>query len=184
MQNNPRRLDYRFKLSFSEAHNHERDRKGRRGVKFSSIVSFPCRTANIMRIWVLQKKRSGELREEGKSRTFQQKIWCILAIITGCKIVLRHWKTWSGEMNKIVSNGQLILDRTIRRTIFIQLWGPYMSFIQEGWLKGLHGGICRWMGAVFYLLQEPGMLGEGACGGGMLEVLTLCIWKYTCVFSK
>lgn len=46
---------------------------------------------------------------EGVELSFQQTLWCRLALTTGCRIVLRHWKSknvlpfneWLGEMSKI-----------------------------------------------------------------------------------
>lgn len=48
--------------------------------------------------------------------SYQQTLWCRLALITGCRIALRHWKTqiiiqfneWLREINKITSYGQLM----------------------------------------------------------------------------
>ena len=59
----------------------------------------------------------------GVDLSVQQTLWCRLALITGCRIVLRHWKSkhiipfneWCGEMTKMASYEQLIFNFNDRR---------------------------------------------------------------------
>uniref|UniRef100_A0A3P8RLF1 Reverse transcriptase domain-containing protein n=1 Tax=Amphiprion percula TaxID=161767 RepID=A0A3P8RLF1_AMPPE len=72
------------------------------------------------------------VREEGL--TVQQTLWCRLALSTGCRIVLRHWKTdnivsfseWMGEMTKIANFEQSIFKINNKLNIFQKIWGPFM----------------------------------------------------------
>lgn len=74
---------------------------------------------------------------EGVELLSQQTQWCRVALITGCRIVLRHWKSksvipfneWMGEMTKIASYEQLIFRLNNREEVFMKIWGPYMNFI-------------------------------------------------------
>ncbi len=77
-------------------------------------------------------------REVGLSA--QQILWGTLALITGCMIVLRHWKTkntipfneWWAEMTKITNYEQLIFKLNNRQEVFWEIWGPYMNTILNG----------------------------------------------------
>lgn len=77
---------------------------------------------------------------EGVDLSAQQTIWCRLALTTGCRIVLRHWKTkniipfneWLGEMTKIANYEQLIFKLNNRQEVFLKIWGPYMNTILNG----------------------------------------------------
>ena len=74
---------------------------------------------------------------EGIGLTGHQVVWCRLALITGCRIVLRHWKAknaipfneWCGEMTKIANYEQLIFKLNNKLEIFWKIWGPYLNLI-------------------------------------------------------
>lgn len=61
--------------------------------------------------------------------------WCRAALLTRCRIVLRHWKTkgeislkeWLGEMAKMSSYERLSYKLMDRQDIYIKIWGPYVS---------------------------------------------------------
>lgn len=77
---------------------------------------------------------------EGVELSLQQTLWCRLALTTGCRIVLRHWKTknilqfneWLEEMNKIASYEQLIFRLNNKEEVFMKIWGPYMRLVRDG----------------------------------------------------
>ncbi len=70
----------------------------------------------------------------------QQILWCRLALLTGCRIVLRHRKTKNtipfnercGEMIKITKYEQLIFKLNNRQEVFWKIWGPYMNTVLNG----------------------------------------------------
>lgn len=74
---------------------------------------------------------------EGVGLSAQQTLWCRLALITGCRVVLRHWKTkgtipfneWMVEMTKIASYEQMIYKLNHRQEVFQKIWGPYINVI-------------------------------------------------------
>lgn len=71
---------------------------------------------------------------EGVELSSQQILWCRLALTTGCRIVLRHWKSknevpfneWVGEMTKVASYEVLIARQNNREEEYRKIWDPYM----------------------------------------------------------
>ena len=67
----------------------------------------------------------------------QKRAWVKLALITGCRIILRHWKSkerinikeWRDEMSRVASYEQLIHKITNSLHKFQKVWGPYIRSI-------------------------------------------------------
>lgn len=70
----------------------------------------------------------------------QQTLWCRLALTTGCRIALRHWKSqntlqfneWLDEINKIANYERLIFKLNNKEEIFTEIWGPYLRLVKDG----------------------------------------------------
>ena len=70
----------------------------------------------------------------------QKRAWVKLAIITGCRIVLRHWKSrqrinikeWRDEIAKVASFEQLIHKINNSLHNFQKVWGPYIRSMGDG----------------------------------------------------
>ena len=67
----------------------------------------------------------------------QKNAWVTLALITGCRIVLRHWKSkeritikeWKDEIARVASFEQLIHKINNSLHVFQKVWGPYIRSI-------------------------------------------------------
>ena len=67
----------------------------------------------------------------------QKNAWVTLALITGCRIVLRHWKSkeritikeWKDEIARVASFEQLIHKINNSLHVFQKVWDPYIRYI-------------------------------------------------------
>lgn len=65
--------------------------------------------------------------------------WVRLAAVTGCRIILRHWKSsdfccfkeWSEQMTKMALYEQITYRVKGREDIFNQVWGPFLQYIED-----------------------------------------------------
>ena len=72
---------------------------------------------------------------KGSGLNVHQIAWCRTALITGCRIVLRHWKTkgdisvkeWFDEMAKIASYEKLCYRMMDKEELYMKIWGPYTA---------------------------------------------------------
>lgn len=70
------------------------------------------------------------LLPDNNTLTGRQKLWIRLATITGCRIILRHWKSstlccfkeWTEQMTESLTEG--------REDIFNQVWGSFLMSIE------------------------------------------------------
>ncbi|CAI5697422.1 unnamed protein product [Oreochromis niloticus] len=69
----------------------------------------------------------------------KQRLWMRLAFITGCRIILRHWKSsspcslreWTEQMSKMASYERVMYRIKGREDIFEQVWGPFLLYIDN-----------------------------------------------------
>uniref|UniRef100_A0A668AAB0 Reverse transcriptase zinc-binding domain-containing protein n=1 Tax=Myripristis murdjan TaxID=586833 RepID=A0A668AAB0_9TELE len=67
----------------------------------------------------------------------QLRLWVKLALATGNRVILRHWKStekisfkeWRDELTKIASFEQLIYKINNRLDIFMKVWSPFLEMI-------------------------------------------------------
>ncbi len=67
--------------------------------------------------------------------TKREKSWCQLAMITGCRITLRHWKSptlstfkeWIEVLSSMASYEQVTYRITGREDLFNKVWGPFIA---------------------------------------------------------
>ncbi len=72
---------------------------------------------------------------EGSGLSVHQIVWCRTALITGCRIVLRNWKTRGSvsmkerfdEMAKISSYEKLCYRLLDGEELYMRIWGPYTA---------------------------------------------------------
>lgn len=72
---------------------------------------------------------------KGSGLTVDQIVWCRTALNTGCRIVLRHWKSkevilvkeWFDEMAKIASYERLCYRLQDKEELYMKIWGPYIA---------------------------------------------------------
>lgn len=75
---------------------------------------------------------------QGNGLNSHQSSWCRIALITGCRIILRHWKTqvvvsmveWFNEMSKIASYEKLCYRMINKEDVYVKIWGPYLDILQ------------------------------------------------------
>ena len=65
----------------------------------------------------------------------RQKSWCRLAMITGCRITLRHWKSptsstfkeWIDVLSSMAGYERVTYRVAGREDIFNEVWGPFLT---------------------------------------------------------
>uniref|UniRef100_A0A3P9CYM2 Reverse transcriptase domain-containing protein n=1 Tax=Maylandia zebra TaxID=106582 RepID=A0A3P9CYM2_9CICH len=69
----------------------------------------------------------------------KQRLWMRLAFITGCRVILRHWKSsspcsfkeWTEQMSRMASYERVMYRMKGREDIFEQVWGPFLRYIDN-----------------------------------------------------
>ena len=68
-----------------------------------------------------------------------QKLWCRLAMRTGCRITLRHWKSptqstfkeWVQVLSSMASYERVTYRVAGREDLFNEVWGPFLAHLLE-----------------------------------------------------
>ncbi len=76
-----------------------------------------------------------ELRMHGLNRQ-----WCRMAMLTGCRIIVRQWKTttpssfehWIEVMSNTATYEQVIFRLSGRQDLFLKTWSPFLDYINNG----------------------------------------------------